>query len=359
MISLANEMKLKFRFLMGNHSTRFGLYKDLLKKSKYFKLVCGAGNEDKDEVEYLSFIYTIAGCAGFDVSASPEIVSSAKKGVQAGIRKSRELNIDLAFKPFITVSVGMPGDHHVRKAFITKDCVSCNLCIPSCPTDAIPKSLEIIQDLCIGCGNCEAVCPPAANAINYNHNSKELMEILPKCIEAGAESIELHAGVPDDKSTLKEWEIVSNSVPNGMISMCLDRKHLSDKSLIDRIQAAKNIADDRLIIQADGIPMSGGTDDFNTTLQAVSIADVINKELKTKKNGFRNLPILISGGTNTFTGDLARQCEVEFNGITIGTHARKIVSKYKTSPNNISESDLQDAILRAKKLINQNLYGKS
>lgn len=277
------------------NSSRFGLYKDLLSSSNYFKLVCGAGNEDKNEVEYLSFIYTIAGCSGFDVSASPEIVFSANKGIRAGIKKSKELGINLSHKPFITVSVGMPGDHHVRKAFITNDCVSCNLCIPVCPTDAIPKSLEITQDLCIGCGNCEAVCPPAAKAIGYNHNSKELLDILPKCIEAGAESIELHAGVPDNNSTLKEWKIVSESVPNGMISMCLDRKHLSNDSLIERIEAAKNIAQDRLIIQADGIPMSGGSDNFNTTLQAVSIADFINRELKNKNKKFKNLPVLISG----------------------------------------------------------------
>ena len=57
---------------------------------------------------------------------------------------------------------------------------------------------------------------------------------------------------------MKEWEIVSNSVPNGMISMCLDRKHLSNNNLIERIKAAQNIAGERLIIQADGIPMSGG-----------------------------------------------------------------------------------------------------
>ena len=59
---------------MIKKSTRFGLYKDLLSQSNYFKLVCGAGNEDKAEVEYLSYVYTLAGCAGFDVSASPEIV---------------------------------------------------------------------------------------------------------------------------------------------------------------------------------------------------------------------------------------------------------------------------------------------
>ena len=64
--------------------------------------------------------------------------------------------------------------------------------------------------------------------------------------------------------------------------------------------------------------MSGGIDNLNTTLQAVSITDYINKELKIKNKKFENLPVLISGGTNTYTGDLARQCGVNFNGITIG-----------------------------------------
>ncbi len=338
-------------------SSRFGLYKDLLSSSKYFKLVCGAGNEDAEEVEYLAYVYTLAGCAGFDVSASPKIVKSARNGINAALIKAKELRINIPFIPFITVSVGMPGDHHVRKAFITDDCVSCNLCIPTCPTDAIPENLVIIKDLCIGCGNCEAVCPPAANAISYTHNSKELMQVLPKCVDAGAESIELHAGVPDDESTMQEWNIVSKSVPNGMISMCLDRKHLSNDMLIDRISAAFEIANDRLIIQADGIPMSGGIDDFNTTLQAVSIADFINKNLKEKEKKFKKLPVLISGGTNSLTGNLARQCSVDFNGITIGTHARKVISTYRQIPSEMNNEILIKAINSAKKLISLNLFG--
>ena len=344
--------------MLNNIQDRFGLYKDLLKTSSYFKLVCGAGNEDKDEVEYLTFIYTLAGCAGFDVSASPEVVTSAKKGIFSAIEKSKALKIKIPFVPFITVSVGMPGDHHVRKALITDDCVSCNLCIPSCPTDAIPDNLVILDHLCIGCGNCEAVCPPAASAIKYKHNSKELLSILPKCVEAGADSIELHAGVPDDDSTMQEWKVVSESVPNGMISMCLDRKHLSNNMLLERIIAAHKIADDRLIIQADGIPMSGGTDDFNTTLQAVSIADFINKNLKDKERKFKNLPVLISGGTNSFTGQLARECDVRFNGITIGTHARKIISSNRKKPESLSNEELYQAINKAKSLIQINLYDK-
>ena len=339
--------------------SRFGLYKDLLNKSQFFKLVCGAGNEDRAEVEYLCFIYTIAGCAGFDVCANPLIVASAKKGINAALEKANQLNIKIPFIPFITVSIGLPGDHHVRKAFITKDCVSCNLCIPVCPTDAIPSSLKIVPELCIGCGNCEAVCPPAANAIRYSHNSKELLEILPKCIEAGAESIELHADVPDDKSTIQEWRIVSQSLPNGMISMCLDRKHLSNENLIERIKAAKEIADDRLIIQADGIPISGGSDDFNTTLQAVSITDVINKDLKNKLVQYKDMPVLISGGTNSFTGDLARQCGVTFNGITIGTHARKTIATHQKPTFEMTDKEITIAFTKAKNLINKNLYGKN
>ena len=334
---------------------RFGLYMDLLQSSNYFKLVCGAGNEDKNEVEYLTFVYTLAGCSGFDVAASPEIVQSARKGINAAFLKAHELKINIPFTPFITVSVGLPGDHHVRKAIITNDCVSCNLCIPSCPTDAIPSNLVIIPELCIGCGNCEAACPPAANAIKYKHNSKELSSLLPKCVDAGADSIELHAGVPDDKSTIDEWKIVSDSVPNGMISMCLDRKHLSNEMLIERIKLAKEIANDRLIIQADGIPMGGGIDDYNTTLQAVSIADLINKEIKQKEKKFNKLPILISGGTNSLTGELARSCCVPFNGITIGTHARKVIRKFESKPHEISNEKLQIALSNAKNLIISNL----
>jgi len=345
---------------MSNSITmdRFSLYKNLLLDSKYFKLVCGAGNEDALEVEFLCFIYTLAGCMGFDVSASPEIVSAARSGIDQAIEKAKDLSIEIPFRPFITVSVGMPGDHHVRKALIDPNkCVECNLCIPVCPTDAIPFSLIITEDLCIGCGNCEAVCPPAANAIGYRHNAKELATILPACVAVGAESIELHSGVPDDETTLAEWKTVSESVPNGMISMCLDRYHLSNMHLIDRIKMAKEIADDRLIIQADGIPMSGGKDDFNTTLQAISIADIINKELKQKDKRFAKLPILISGGTNSLTGNLARQCNVRFNGITIGTHARKVIAAERDKPSQMPDEKITQAIASARNLITINLFG--
>lgn len=334
---------------------RFAAYRQLLSASRYFKLVCGAGNEDCDEVRKLAFVYTLAGCNGFDVSASPSVVSACKEGIEKALGFEHNYYASEKSKPFITVSVGMPGDHHVRKAYIIDSCVKCDLCIPVCPTDAIPKNLIINEKLCIGCGNCEAVCPPAANAIRYRHNAKELSRLLPECVDAGAESIELHAGVPDDSTTLDEWKVVCENMPNGMVSMCLDRYHMTNVHLIDRIKMAKDIAGDRLIIQADGIPMSGGTDDFNTTLQAVSIADIVNKELVKKELKFRKLPILISGGTNTHTGELARQCGVDFAGITIGTHARKIVGNQLTAAFEGSQIELNNAVKAARNLIVRNI----
>ena len=69
------------------------------------------------------------------------------------------------------------------------------------------------------------------------------------------------------------------------------------------------------------------------------------------------MPILISGGTNSYTGQLARQCEVKFNGITIGTHARKVISIYEKAPSFITNEDLLKAVSKAKNLIKINLYG--
>lgn len=313
--------------------SRFEEMKALLSASRYFKLVCGAGNENAEEVRRLAVIYSLAGCNGFDVSATPEVVRACVSGIERAYELAPQLGRTIPIRPFITVSVGMKGDHHVRKAYILDSCVDCGKCIPVCPTDAIPESYEIIREKCIGCGNCEAVCPPKVSAVRYEHNDKQLREILPACLAAGAENIELHAAVPDEESTLEEWKAVSDAQPNNFISMCLDRFHLSNLHLIERIRQAKEIAGDRLIIQADGVPMSGGSDNFNTTLQAIAIADVINKNLIQEDKRFRHLPILLSGGTNGKTAELARLCNVPFGGVSIGTHARKIVQPQLSGSN--------------------------
>jgi len=335
---------------------RFLEQKNILEKEEFFKLVCGAGNEDKEEVKKLSFIYTLAGAKGIDISATPDVVLACKEG----INKAFEYNKNHSFKPFITVSVGMKCDPHVRKAFINnKDCIKCNLCIPVCPTDAIPKELIIKQNKCIGCGNCSSICP--VNVIDYYHDYKNLEEVLPLCLEYGVENIELHASINEDDVILEEWKLINKINPNNYNSICLDRLHISDFQLENRIRKIKNISKDNLIVQADGIPMSGSKNDFNTTLQAVAIADIINKKFnkridnKTKKIIYKKnieVNILISGGTNMLTSKLAKLNDVRYQGISVGTYARNIIKKY------LKENDFWEnkkliniAVSKAKKLV--------
>lgn len=320
---------MSFRFENGkNAMSRLEVMRDLLLRGRYFKLVCGAGNEDKENVRRLAVVYTLAGANGFDVSATPAVVKACVDGIDLAYQLAGGLNRKIPLRPFITVSVGMPGDHHVRKAYIVDDCVECGKCLPVCPTDAIPDTYEIIREKCIGCGMCEAVCPPKVAAVRYEHNNRALDELLPACLEAGAENIELHAAVPDDESIMEEWKLVNRVQPNHFVSMCLDRSHLSNTHLISRIIEAQEIAGSRLIIQADGVPMGGTDNSFGTTLQTVAIASAIQKNLIEVNKAYRDLPILLSGGTNDKTAELARLCGVSWAGIAIGTHARNLVKPF-------------------------------
>lgn len=353
--------------------TRFEILRNIIQEQKCFKMICGAGNEDTIQVKKLAFVYTLAGAKILDVSANVNVVTAASEGIELAYSYSSKIGIDIGIRPYIMVSIGMPGDHHVRKSYIDPfKCIGCTLCIPVCPTDAIPKNFVkeldvfqmlngsfdepdstkeiVIKDLCIGCGKCSNICPKD-DIISYRHSFRELNVLLPECMSAGAELFELHAAVGEDDITLKEWELVCNINKTNYNSMCLDRLNLGNLKLEHRILEAQKISNDKLMIQADGYPMSGGEDDFNTTLQAVSCADVINKKFNMKLNKKREkdllgkekisakkiyksvndptvIPILISGGTNSHSKELANISGVRINGVSIGTYARDLIETF-------------------------------
>ncbi|MBN4077478.1 4Fe-4S binding protein [Sulfobacillus acidophilus] len=334
--------------------SRFAEFKSILDKRNYFKLVCGAGNKDSDWVETLTFIYAMAGVLGVDMAADKTVV---KKAV-SGLRRAEKYLYDkhkkkMKIRPFLTVSVGMPGDHHVRKAIINDNCVACDKCIPVCPTFAIPDNLVVIDDLCIGCGACEVACP--VDSIEYTSVTEKLNLLLPQLLNLGADNVELHAAVPDDDIILDEWKAACRAVPNNYVSLSIDRNHLSNKALLERINETQKISGERTMIQADGVPMGGTSGELSKTIQAIACAQQINLMIhndKSRKRKDRNIPILISGGTNDKTKALADSAGVQYHGISIGTYARKQIHEYIRAPDFFENEELiEKAIVSAKQLI--------
>ena len=318
---------------------------DILKSKKCFKLVCGAGNEDIVEVEKLVALYAKAGANYFDLSPREDVVLAAKKAIN---RVIPAVDRD---RYFLNVSVGLSGDPHARKAVISPEiCTNCGSCAKQCLQSAI-KNVEgkyfVIEKHCIGCGACEKVC--SAKAINFFHKNINFKEILPPLIELGLDSLELHASTDDDVLAQSQWDELT-ALYDGIISLCIDRSNLSDKKLINRIKNfTSNREDYTTIIQADGAPMSGSNDDMNTTLQTVATADIVQKT---------KLPvwIILSGGTNSKTTELAKLCGISANGVALGSFARKIVKQYVEREDFLENEEVfNQALIIAKELVNKSL----
>ena len=289
------------------------MLEDLLKKEHCFKLICGAGNEDCENVRKLVYLYALAGCRFFDLSANEMVIETAKEALKSA-------NVTDAY---ICVSIGIKGDPHSNKAVINYDkCINCGSCESICPQDAIHYA-KVKKSKCIGCSRCAKVCP--RQAISYISEIKELNEIMPVILENNVDCIEFHIIGQDKEEILTKWEYL-NTHFNGLLSICISRGKMGDEDLISTINDLVGIRKPyTTIIQADGFPMSGGNDDYKTTLQAVATAEIVQNT---------DLPVylMLSGGTNSKTSELAKMCGINFHAIAVGSFARKIVKKYIERP---------------------------
>lgn len=305
------------------------MIEELLKSNRYFKLVCGAGNEDTSAIAKLMKIYYEAGCKVFDLCMSDEVGKIAKKTCPDAI---------------LCFSYGIKDDPHTVKAKINPElCSGCLICEDTCIQNAIHNS-TIDENKCVGCKQCLSVC--SNNAIETYSKTKDLEDVLSEVLKYNPQCIELHACSDNEDEVEHNWRYIESKY-SGIMSLCIDRSILGDKKVISRI---KRLIENRkpysTIIQADGNPMSGGVDDYKTTLQAVAMAEVIQKN---------NLPvyIVLSGGTNSKTKTLANLCNVDINGIAIGSFARKIVKKYVEQQDLFEDKkSFNEAVEIATKLIN-------
>ncbi len=317
------------------------MLKDLFERKECFKLVCGAGNEDAAEVEKLVTIYSKAGCNFFDVCAKPEIVDAAKRGLKrAGIKEDR----------YICVSIGIDGDPHITKAIINQEkCKKCGRCKNICPHDAVIEldKYKIKKERCLGCTQCAKECPH--NAINMESQLQDYNEVLPKLIAKGIDCIEFHAISEDENDVNEKWEQI-NKLFNGLLCISIDRSELGDRKLKERVKRMLKCREPyTTIIQADGIAMSGNNDELGTTLQAVATAQLF-------QNAKLPAYIMMSGGTNTRSTELAIKCGVHPHCVAIGSFARKIVKDFLLDEKLFKDEKLMDeAVKIAKNLVETSL----
>jgi len=321
------------------------MLENLLNGRKCFKLVCGAGNEDAVEVEKLVALYALAGARYFDLSAREDVLLAAKAGLERVIPRERLGEFCL------NVSVGIKGDPHVSKALVDASlCSSCSACRAICLQKAISEgagAFTVNATRCIGCGVCIGVCP--AGAISAYSQTTPLEEVLPPLVKLGLDSIELHAVSDDEAGIADQWRALESRF-DGILSLCVDRSRLGDAQLIGRITSL--IAGRKgfsTIIQADGAPMSGCDDRHETTLQALATAQIVQRA---------KLPVflMLSGGTNSRTAEMARLFGIEAHGVALGSYARKIVRDQIERDDFLDNPALfQEALAIARELVDKSL----
>ena len=311
--------------------------KDLFEQKRVFKLVCGAGNEDALEVERLVTIYSKAGCNFFDVCAKAEIIDAAKKGLErAGIKEDR----------YLCVSVGIDGDPHINKAFVQQEkCTKCGQCAKVCPHDAIEvfDVVKIKKERCLGCGQCENTC--FQKAIEMKPQLLDYDVVLPKLVAKGIDCVEFHAISDNVEEVFDKWQKINDTF-DGMLCISVDRSGMGDKQLVEMV--GKMVTQRKpftTIIQADGVAMSGNDDEYGTTLQAVATAQLF-------QNAKLPAYVMMSGGTNTKSTELAKKCGVFPHCVAVGSFARKIVKEYLVQDDILqNQTKLQEAVKIAKSLI--------
>ena len=84
---------------------------------------------------------------------------------------------------------------------------------------------------------------------------------------------------------------------------------------------------------------------------------IISSKRKYRRHGHKNgVYIVLSGGTNAMTRQLANMSSVRINGVAIGTYARDVVEKYVKREDFYNNNDaIVQAYVAARDLVKSNI----
>ncbi|MBY0404688.1 MAG: 4Fe-4S binding protein [Cyanobacteria bacterium] len=306
---------------------------DALLKRSFFKLICGGSFTDAQKVAQMVAMYAHTGGVAC-VDIAPEITL-----IETIHQVYDKLPLHLQ-RPMVMVSVPLDEDPHFRKIELLNDhCVSCGLCIPICPTDAIQEGdayqgktneitqpietglkLLIDQPLCYGCGRCVDVCPTQALALNPIYGDGSFLEALAHPL---VEAVEIHTRYADVYQLEKFKTYVGNALQNKWVSVCFRPDEIPSQHWLPFLALIQTLTHLPVVIQVDGQPMSG-SDDPESSLASLNAAKHFLKVA-----GDQYPWVTLSGGINGFTPHYLRQSQYSFiQGVGVGTMARKAVWPY-------------------------------
>ena len=311
-----------------------------LDQKQFFKLVCGASLTDVQMVENLCFLFALAGAHVFDLAPTADVIFAARRGIETA--KSQQLR---ANSPLIMASIQLDKDPHFRKVEVDfSTCDLCGACVKVCPTEAFNienKKFVYLIERCYGCGICPEYCH--VDALKMKDINLAPEETLKEMILLGVKAIEIHFGSNAEKlfklgKNLREYllgiELLSFSISSSF----------SAEEIREIAHFCCKIAGKKIILQCDGIPMSGAQalNGNNKDEAALQVAKILQEE---------NLPayLQIAGGTNERSYEKAISAALNIHGVAIGSYARKLLMPYIN--NLTAPSSLKEALFIAKKLV--------
>ncbi len=115
-------------------------------------------------------------------------------------------------------------------------------------------------------------------------------------------------------------------------SLSLSRQSLSNSSLASVIDKFHSKVSKNLLIEVDDY---NNKDNIDSSLQLISTADIVNKQVRYKNIKFKRIPMILNGNKKSIN-KLCEQCGVKFNGIKLDI--RSIKSFKKLTYENSKES---------------------
>lgn len=291
-----------------------------LDNQKFIKLICGASNTDKKQIQRLATIYSLCGVDVIDISPDKNIYESAKEGIKIAqeIFESNSNEYPQFNSPVIMLSINTGNDLHFRKVELDSAlCTNCLACTTICPAKAIledKNNIKFNQNSCYGCGRCIDLCYNNALKLQLNNNINQYM---PDDMKA----VELHTG----NNTIREIKdfITQNpfilQVPE-LISFSVEASLFNKNDLINYVNSLISLIDKKVIIQLDGKPM-GANNKASSTLQTIAAAQLLDINNS-------SYYLQLAGGTNHITKKYVKDFDLKISGIGYGTFARKIILPY-------------------------------